>query len=150
MSASWERYVVEARSGGAWAVPAGGLIRVSDVEGGQTGDVFIVDAADLNDGLSNGRSFDYNDSIALTVGAKLYSKRSRVLATITADDVGRHDFLYAPCSQEMYEIRKRRSARGRAQPAFLKMNPIGKTPVPAVKRPSVINDGTAGALTLLV
>ena len=27
-----------------------------------------------------------------------------MLATIVADDVGRHDFLYAPCSQEMFAL----------------------------------------------
>jgi uncharacterized protein YcgI (DUF1989 family) len=40
----------------------------------------------------------------LTVGAKLFSSRRRTLATMVHDDVGRHDFLYTPCSQEMYEI----------------------------------------------
>ena len=40
----------------------------------------------------------------MSVGSKLYSSRSKVLATIIAEDVGRHDFLYTPCSQEMYEI----------------------------------------------
>ena len=103
-SIEWSDHRVEARSGSAWRVPAGALLRVTDIEGSQTGDVFLVDAADVSDGLSNGRSFDYNDSILLSVGAKLYSSRSNVLATIVADDVGRHDFLYTPCSQEMYEI----------------------------------------------
>jgi uncharacterized protein len=103
-SVDWVEHRVEARTGGAWRVPAGCLLRVTDIEGSQTGDVFLVDAADVSDGLSNGRSFDYNDRILLSVGAKLYSSRSKVLATIIADDVGRHDFLYTPCSQEMYEI----------------------------------------------
>jgi len=103
-SIEWAEHRVEARSGEAWRVPAGALLRVTDIEGSQTGDVFLVDAADVSDGLSNGRSFDYNDSILLSVGATLYSSRSKALATIVADDVGRHDFLYTPCSQEMYEI----------------------------------------------
>jgi len=34
----------------------------------------------------------------------LYSNRSRPFFTITEDTAGRHDFLYAPCSQEMFEI----------------------------------------------
>ena len=103
-SVEWAEHRVEARTGGAWRVPAGCLLQVTDIEGSQTGDVFLVDAADVSDGLSNGRSFDYNDSIRLSVGATLYSSRSKPLATIIADDVGRHDFLYTPCSQEMYEI----------------------------------------------
>jgi uncharacterized protein len=100
----WNMHDVPAAKGGAWRVPAGGLLRVSDVEGGQSGDVFFVDATDATDGLSNGRSFDYNGTVFLTVGATLYSSRSRTLATIVHDDVGRHDFLYTPCSQEMFEI----------------------------------------------
>jgi uncharacterized protein YcgI (DUF1989 family) len=66
----------------------------------QSGDVFFG----VTDGLSNGRSFDHNGTISLTVGATLFSSRSRILATIVHDDVGRHDFLYTPCSQEMFEI----------------------------------------------
>jgi uncharacterized protein YcgI (DUF1989 family) len=100
----WAVHEIPAATGGAWRVPAGGLVRVTDVEGGQSGDVFFVDAFDMVDGLSNGRSFDYNGTVSLTVGAKLFSTRSRTLATIVEDDVGRHDFLYTPCSQEMFEI----------------------------------------------
>ena len=100
----WDVHEIPAATGGAWRVPAGGLVRVTDVEGGQSGDVFFVDAVDLIDGLSNGRSFDYNGTVLLTVGARLFSSRSQTLATIVEDDVGRHDFLYTPCSQEMFEI----------------------------------------------
>ena len=100
----WQVNEVPAATGGAWRVPAGGLVRVIDVEGGQSGDVLFVDAVDVTDGLSNGRSFDYNGTVLLTVGATLFSSKSRSLATIVQDDVGRHDFLYTPCSQEMFEI----------------------------------------------
>jgi uncharacterized protein YcgI (DUF1989 family) len=34
----------------------------------------------------------------------LWSDRSNPLLTIVADDVGRHDFLYASCSLEMYRM----------------------------------------------
>src|SRR4026209_2031569 len=100
----WDEHEILATTGGAWRVPACGLVRVTDVEGGQSGDVFFVDAVDVTDGLSNSRSFDYNGTVSLTVGARLFSSRSRILATIVDDDVGRHDFLYTPCSQEMFEI----------------------------------------------
>jgi uncharacterized protein YcgI (DUF1989 family) len=90
-------------TGRAWSVEAGGCIRVVDLEGSQVADVFLVDAHDVSDGLSNGRTFDYGGTVALTVGSELYSSGSRLLATIVADDVGVHDFLYAPCSQAMFE-----------------------------------------------
>ena len=96
--------IVPAASGKAWEVAAGTRLRVVDVEGGQTGDVFAVSADDLTDGQSNGRTFDYGETLRLTTGSVLYSRRSRPLMRIVADEVGVHDFLYAPCSQEMYEI----------------------------------------------
>lgn len=99
-----EQFLVEARTGSAWEVPAGATVRVVDVEGSQVADIFVVDAADPSDGLSNGRTFDYNGTVAMTAGSQLYSSRSRLLATIVGDDVGSHDFLFAPCSQEMFEI----------------------------------------------
>lgn len=90
-------------SGRAWRVDAGSLLRVVDVEGAQSGDVFAVAADDPHDGLSNGRTFDYGGTIRLTTGSTLYSRRSRPLLRIVEDEVGEHDFLYAPCSQEMFE-----------------------------------------------
>jgi hypothetical protein len=43
-------------------------------------------------------------SIYLTTGHVLFSNRSRPLLTITADTVGRHDFLFTPCSPEMFRV----------------------------------------------
>jgi uncharacterized protein YcgI (DUF1989 family) len=79
-------------------------LRVIDIEGGQTGDLFAVAADDPADGLSNGRTFDYGGTVRLTTGSVLYSRRSRPLLRIAEDQVGTHDFLYAPCSQRMFEI----------------------------------------------
>lgn len=104
MALRWQGELVPAKSGTAWRVSAGDLLKVVDVEGGQTGDVFAVAADDLDDGLSNGQSINYADSIRLTTGSVLYSRSSRPLLTIVEDEVGTHDFLYAPCSQRMFEI----------------------------------------------
>jgi uncharacterized protein YcgI (DUF1989 family) len=92
--------LVPARSGRAWLGEAGQHVRIVDVEGGQTGDLFLVPTDDVDDGLSNGA----HGTIALSTGSVLYSRRSRPLAEIVADDVRRHDFLYTPCSREMYEV----------------------------------------------
>ena len=43
---------------------------------------FLVEAVDVADGLSNGRRSNYGGTLSLAVGARLYSSRSRVLATI--------------------------------------------------------------------
>ena len=61
-------------------------------------------AADSGERLSSGRTFDYNGTLFLTRGHVLYSNRSRPLFAITADTAGRHDFLFAPCSREMFAI----------------------------------------------
>jgi uncharacterized protein YcgI (DUF1989 family) len=96
---------------GTQVVPAGGSagtwlrrgerLRVIDPEGGQSGDL-VAYAADGSERLSNGRTFDYGGKIYLTTGDVLWSDRSNPMLTIVADDVGRHDFLYASCSLEMY------------------------------------------------
>lgn len=99
-----QQELVAPMSGMAWPVSVGSLVRIVDVAGGQTGDVFAVAADDLEDGLCNGRTFDYGETIRLSTGSVLYSRRSRPLLRIVNDEAGSHDFLYAPCSQEMFEI----------------------------------------------
>src|SRR5262249_8686939 len=47
---------------------------------------------------------DYGGKVCFSTGDVLYSNNSRPMLTITADDVGRHDFLYTACSIEMYRI----------------------------------------------
>ena len=88
----------------AVTLPAGALLRVIDPEGEQVCDLVAFAAADVRETLSNGRSFDYNETIALTTGHTLYSNRSRPLLTIERDDVGVHDFLLAPCSRDTWRL----------------------------------------------
>ncbi len=79
-------------------------LKVIDPEGEQVSDFFCYSLDDLGESLSSGRSIDYNDTIYLTESHKLYSNRSRVMATIVKDTVKRHDFLLSPCSREMCEL----------------------------------------------
>lgn len=81
----------------------GDRLRIIDSEGGQTGDLVAV-SADGRERLSNGRTFDYGGTLRVSTGSVLWSDRSTPMFTIVADDVGRHDFLYTPCSVEMYRI----------------------------------------------
>jgi uncharacterized protein len=46
----------------------------------------------------------YASKIYLTQGDLLYSNDSRIMFKILEDQVGRHDFLLTPCSQEMFKI----------------------------------------------
>lgn len=95
---------IEARSGRAFELSGGDTLTIIDVAGEQVADLFCVARRDSGEWLSNGRTFDYNGTLRLTRGHALYSNRSRPMATITEDTVGRHDFLYAPCSAEMFRI----------------------------------------------
>ena len=98
-----ERRTVPAAGGAGLRLARGERLRVIDTEGGQTGDL-VAFSADGGERLSNGRSFDYNGKIYLSTGDVLWSDRSNPMLTIVADDAGRHDFLYAACSREMYRM----------------------------------------------
>lgn len=95
---------IEPQSGTAFELKAGQTLRVIDIEGEQVADLTAFSRADRSEWLSSGRSIDYANTIYLTTGHVLYSNRSRPMFTITADDVGRHDFLLTPCSRETFEI----------------------------------------------
>jgi uncharacterized protein YcgI (DUF1989 family) len=82
----------------------GQILRLIDVEGEQVADLVSFALTDTSEYLSSGRSIDYNEKIFFTTGDVLYSNLSRPMLTITADQVGKHDFLFAPCSQEMFQI----------------------------------------------
>ena len=96
--------VIPPRSGVAFELRRGQRLRVIDPEGEQVADLLAYNREDLGEVLSSGRSLDYASSIFLSTGAALYSNRSRVMLRIVADEVGRHDFLLAPCSAEMFRI----------------------------------------------
>lgn len=82
----------------------GQILRLVDPQGRQSGDLVAVRAGDATEWLSNGRSFDYGGKVYFSTGDVLYSNRSNPMLTIVRDDVGRHDFLYTPCSIEMYRL----------------------------------------------
>lgn len=92
------------QSGAGFRLRAGDVLRVADPEGEQVSDLFAFRDGEPSCSLSSGRSIDYASKIYLTTGDVLWSNDSRPMFTILADDVGRHDFLLTPCSQEMFEI----------------------------------------------
>jgi uncharacterized protein YcgI (DUF1989 family) len=92
------------RSGTAFMLERGATLTVVDPQGEQVADLVAFAAADPREALSNGRTFDYEETVALTAGNRLWSNRSRPLLTILRDDVGTHDFLLAPCSRETWRL----------------------------------------------
>lgn len=79
-------------------------LKVIDIEGGQVSDLFAFSLSNTAEYLSSGRSIDYNGTLNFSEGHILYSGRSNAMLTITEDQVAKHDFLFTPCSQEMFEI----------------------------------------------
>ena len=88
----------------AFTVQKDQVIRVIDIEGEQVADLVCFARQDTEEYLSSGRSIDYNEKLFLSTGDILYSNRSNPMLTITRDPVGRHDFLFAPCSREMFQL----------------------------------------------
>jgi uncharacterized protein YcgI (DUF1989 family) len=97
-------YYLPPQSGIAFTVEKGQRLRVIDVEGEQVSDLVCFAQSDTGEHFSSGRTIDYNGKLFLTTGDTLYSNRSRPLLNIVADQVGNHPSLYAPCSQEMFEL----------------------------------------------
>lgn len=94
--------VIPPRSGAAFLLPAGEVLTVTDPMGCQVADFLAFAAQDVREVISNGRTFDYEETIMLTTGNRLWSNRSRVLLEIVEDSVGRHDFLLTPCSEATF------------------------------------------------
>lgn len=90
------------RSGTAINLPRGAILTVIDPEGGQVSDMLAIAAGDPAEMLSNGRTFDYEETLRLTTGARLWSNRSRVMLTVIEDSAPQHDFLLTPCSQDTF------------------------------------------------
>jgi uncharacterized protein len=95
--------LVPAAGGAGLRLKRGERLRVIDPEGGQSGDL-VAFSQDGRERISNGRTFDYGGKIYVSTGDVLWSDRSNPMLTIVSDQVGRHDFLYSPCSIEMYRI----------------------------------------------
>jgi uncharacterized protein YcgI (DUF1989 family) len=104
MMSSMSIQTIAACQGTGFRLQRGQLLRVIDPLGGQSGDLLAFRWGDATEWLSNGRSIDYNGKLYFSKGDVLYSSRSEPMLTIVEDDVGCHDFLYAPCSIEMYRI----------------------------------------------
>lgn len=98
------RHRLAPQTGMAFRLDRGQFLTVIDPVGEQVSDLSCFGADDSSEWLSSGRSFDYANTIHLTRGHVLYSNRSNPMLSIVEDDVGKHDFLYTPCSPETFSI----------------------------------------------
>lgn len=90
------------RAGTAFALRKGEVLRVIDPRGVQVSDMLAFAADDVREVISAGRTFDYEETIRLTTGNRIWSNRSNPLLEIVEDTVGRHDFLLTPCSEATF------------------------------------------------
>lgn len=98
------RIHIEPRTGTAFAVTRGTIVRIIDPTGEQVSDMVSFARDDAGEWLSSGRTIDYANTIYMTTGHVLYSNRSRPMWTVVEDTVGRHDFLLTPCSPDTFRI----------------------------------------------
>ena len=96
--------IIEARTGTAFILKKGQLLKVTDIQGEQVSDFVCFNLNDKREYLSSGRTMDYAETIFLTKGHPFYSNRSNIMFNIKEDTVGRHDFLLTPCSADTFRI----------------------------------------------
>ncbi|MDM8009820.1 MAG: urea carboxylase-associated family protein [Parasphingorhabdus sp.] len=96
------RWRIMPRSGAAFRLRKGEYLEVIDPDGGQVSDLLAYNATDVREALSNGRTFDYEETIRLSTDNCLWSNRSNRMLTIAEDTVGSHDFLLTPCSEDTF------------------------------------------------
>jgi uncharacterized protein YcgI (DUF1989 family) len=87
----------------AFEVEAGSLVRVTDPDGCQVGDLLYVARDDPSERLSQARTRTYLQRLALRPGDALWSTRDRPLLTLVEDTVGVHDLLFCGCSRFVFE-----------------------------------------------
>ena len=85
-------------------VAKGQYLAVVDVQGGQCGDFWAIDASNLDHFLSPPHTWIHLGRIQPRVSDQLVTNRRAPILTIVADDVGWHDMLAPACDKERYEI----------------------------------------------
>lgn len=99
-----ETVVVPGYDGRAVAVDAGQLIRITDVEGKQVGDLFALEREDASMYLDTFRSRTGNRKLFPAVGEEFVTlEREPILTFMSDHSPGVHDMLYATCDHNTYK-----------------------------------------------
>ncbi|MBI1352829.1 MAG: DUF1989 domain-containing protein [Acidobacteria bacterium] len=99
-----ETVVVPGYDGRAVAVDAGQLIRITDVEGHQVGDLFALERGDPSMHLCTFRSRTGNRKLFPAVGEGFVTlERQPILTFLSDHSPGVHDMLYATCDHNTYK-----------------------------------------------
>jgi uncharacterized protein YcgI (DUF1989 family) len=81
----------------------GQYVTVRDIEGGQCGDFWAIDANDFDHFLSPPHTWIHLGRIQPRIGDELVTNQRKPILTITNDDVGWHDMLAPACDRQRYE-----------------------------------------------
>ncbi len=99
-----ETVVVPAYDGRAVAVSKGQLIRITDIEGKQVGDLFALVRESPQIYLDTFRSRTGNRKLFPAVGEQFVTlKREPILTFLSDHSPGVHDMLYATCDYQTYK-----------------------------------------------
>ena len=107
--------VIAPKAAFAWSCKRGALIRITDLEGKQVGDLALFSQENPRERISISwtRTRNLRDTstyvppLGLTVGDRIYSTGYRVMATVvedTPEPKGVHDLFGRMCNRGMYEL----------------------------------------------
>ncbi|WP_280305706.1 urea carboxylase-associated family protein [Nocardia neocaledoniensis] len=104
MTASYtEPVTIPARQARSVLLRTGDTIRITDVAGGQVGDVFAYHAGDLTEYHSAAHTRTHTSRLFPALGEAFVTNRRRPILTYLADtSPGTHDMLIAACDPERY------------------------------------------------
>ena len=95
---------IQPQSGFAFMLTQRQILRLIDTEGEQVADLVCFAKQDLDEYLSTSRTIGYGLKLFLSTNDVLYSNWGNPMLTILEDRVGKHDILFAPCSQQLFEL----------------------------------------------
>lgn len=99
-----DRITVPAGYARAFEVKKGETFTVTDIEGGQIGDLIAFNADDLTEKLSCSHTRLGLHSIRFRVGDSLRTNLRRPMMEIIEDTVGAHDMLIPACDEQRYLV----------------------------------------------
>ncbi len=91
------------KTGKAFILEEGMLLKVIDVEGEQVSDLIVFNFDDRDEVMSTGKTLDFAEKINITKGDQIYSNFDNVLLDIIEDTNGNNDMLLAPCSAATFK-----------------------------------------------
>jgi uncharacterized protein len=98
--------IVPAQSGRAVRAGRGDLVAVADIQGGQVGDLWAIDAAGQGRWLSAGHTRDRCERLFPAVGEDFRDQHGDPILRLAADtSPGVHDMLFPACDPPMYAAR---------------------------------------------